>query len=127
MIFANILSKIFSNGQYDVVKQWYYFVPDTKSFRKIEGDFPKDSLTLLYEGLPQCDVNITEGCRSFNVKLFGHEQYLQRNLKHVESLKPLDDKSGIIRKKGSNTEYYDIIDHIRIKASTLEKRKANIS
>jgi hypothetical protein len=131
MIFTNIFSKIFSNGQYDVIKQWYYFVPKTKSFKKIEGDIPEGSLTLFYEGLPQCDVNVTEGCRHFNVKLFDYEQYLQRNLKTVESLKPLEEKSGIIRRRDKrgiihridfNTDYYDIIDYIRLKASILETK-----
>lgn len=102
---------IFSNGQFDVKEQCYYFDPESKRFKKIKDRVPENAIIIHYTGLYKSPETTAEGIKEFTISLFEYSE-------------PLETITGTICKKGSNEDYHSKMRYMIKRASELfEKRK----
>lgn len=102
-----------TNGQFDEVLGKYVFDHDSKTFKKIEGEIPKDAIVMYYTSSYTSEETAIEEIKDFNLSLF-------------EYGKPVESVNGTISKADPNHDYYEKVDFMRKKASELlKKRKQN--
>jgi hypothetical protein len=112
---------IFSDGQFDVMRQWYVFEPKAKRFKKVEGDIPRYALALYFTAVPEKPEDFSSGSRGFSLTLFDYDKTLDKSIKFVEKVK------GVIDRKGPNTDYYNKVNYMRRRATEIiEKEKQKI-
>lgn len=112
---------IFSDGQFDVMRQWYFFEPKTKRFKKVEGDIPRYALALYFTAVPEKSDDFSSGRRDFSLTLFDYDKELDKSIKFVEKV------NGVIARKGPNNDYYSKLNYMRRKATEIfEKEKQEL-
>ena len=102
--------RIFSNGQFDIWKQWYVFDPKKGGY---PGSFKKankissDLIVLRYiSSHPETIKTNSVQSRDFLLTIFNYK-------KRVEEIE------GVINSKGYNKDYYSKVNYMRKKAAEL--------
>jgi hypothetical protein len=104
--------RIFSDGQFDVMHQWYAFEPKKErlgSFKKVDGITP-DSIALYFLSVPKGPEDYQS--RGFTLVLFDYNKRITAgNIK------------GIIDRKGPNYDYYSKVNYMRRRAAKILEEK----
>jgi len=106
---------IFSEGQFDIWKQWYVFDPKKGgwpgSFKKVES-IPSNSVVLYYQsGVP------------YPTRPFSSSQSSKFLLTLHDYSIPVESVVGVINNKGDNKNYYDKVNYLRRKAAKMLAKK----